>query len=112
MKCLDSLAPLGTAVSYNVIGGAPAGDVFGALRDHLGKSLGVRVFSMHTFDADEPLRRGLMQDSIEAMAAGRIGAPPATVLALSQAREAHRLLDAPSTLGKIILHPQHRSHAN
>lgn len=105
MKCLDSLAPLGTAVSYNVVGGMPAGDVFAALRQHLGKSLGVRVFSMHTFDSDPQLRRSLMMRSIDAMAAGRIRAPRATVLRLDQAQEAHRLLDAPDTLGKIILHP-------
>ncbi|MEJ7931038.1 zinc-dependent alcohol dehydrogenase family protein [Ramlibacter sp. AN1015] len=105
MQCLDCLAPLGTAVSYNVVGGPPAGDVFAALRHHLGKSLGVRVFSMHTFDADPALRRGLMSRSIEAMAGGRVQAPAARVLKLAEAREAHRLLDAPDTLGKIILHP-------
>ena len=105
MKCLAALAPLGTAVSYNVVGGPPAGDVFAALRRHLGKSIGVRAFSMHTFDADPALRRGLMNLSIEAMATGPLRAPPTTVLPLSQAREAHRLLDEPTTLGKIILHP-------
>jgi NADPH:quinone reductase len=111
MKCLDSLAPLGTAVSYNIVAGAPSADVFAALRNHLGRSLGVRVFSMHTFDADDAMRRGLMQSSIDAMAAGRVRAPRATVLPLAQVREAHRLLDAPATLGKIILHPQARTHA-
>lgn len=105
MKCLDSLAPLGTVVSYNIVGGPPAGDVFAALRQHLGKSLGVRVFSMHTFDANPQLRRSLMAGSITAMAEGRVRAPAATILKLTQAREAHRLLDAPDTLGKIILHP-------
>jgi NADPH2:quinone reductase len=105
MRCLDCLAPLGTAVSYNVIGGPPSGDVFARLRHHLGKSLGVRVFSMHTFDADPVLRRALMTRSIEAMAAGSVRAPTGTVLPLEQASEAHRLLDAPDTLGKIILHP-------
>lgn len=104
-KCLDCLAPLGTAVSYNILGGAPAGDVFATLRRHLGKSLGVRVFSMHTFDADTAVRRKLMTDSIDAMQSGRLRAPSATVLPLSQAPEAHRLLDAPDTLGKIVLRP-------
>jgi NADPH2:quinone reductase len=110
MKCLDSLAPLGTAVSYNILAGAPAQDVFARLRHHLGKSLGIRVFSMHTFDADDAVRRALMQRSIEAMAARRVRAPPATAIPLAQAREAHRLLDEPGTLGKIILHPQGPAH--
>lgn len=105
MQCIDALAPLGTAVSYNIMGGPPAGDVFARLRHHLGRSLGVRVFSMHTFDADPAMRRGLMEKAIEAMAAGRVRPPQSITLALSQAREAHRLLDAPDTLGKIILHP-------
>jgi NADPH:quinone reductase len=105
LQCLDCLAPLGTAVSYNIVGGPPSGDVFASLRRHLGRSLGVRVFSMHTFDADPDLRRRLMTDSIDAMQAGRISAPAATVLPLSQAPEAHRLLDAPDTLGKIVLRP-------
>lgn len=105
VRCLESLAPLGTAVSYNIMAGPPAADVFGVLRERLGMSLGVRVFSMHTFDADPSLRRGLMARSIEAMAAGRVRAPASVVLGLSQAREAHRLLDTPGTLGKIVLHP-------
>ena len=35
----------------------------------------------------------------------QVKAPRATVLPLSQARQAHALLDAPDTVGKIILHP-------
>ncbi|MFC5499131.1 zinc-dependent alcohol dehydrogenase family protein [Caenimonas terrae] len=105
MQCLGSLAPLGTAVSYNIVGGPPAGDVFGALRAQLGRSLAVRVFSMHTFDDDIPLRRRLMADAIEAFASRRVRAPAATVMPLSAAREAHARLDAPDNLGKIILHP-------
>ncbi|HYF18572.1 MAG TPA: zinc-dependent alcohol dehydrogenase family protein [Ramlibacter sp.] len=104
MKCLRALAPLGTAVSYNIVGGMP-GDVFGELRALLGRSIGVRCFSMHTFDADPGLRRQLMSDAIQAMASGRLQAPPATVLPLAAAREAHQRLDAPDTLGKLILHP-------
>lgn len=105
LQCLECLAPLGCAVSYNIMGGMPSGDVFAALRKHLGRSLGVRVFSMHTFDADPALRRKLMTDSIEALASGRVRAPAATVLPLAEAGRAHQMLDAPDTLGKIVLHP-------
>jgi NADPH:quinone reductase len=105
MQCLRSLAPLGTAVSYNIVAGPPAGDVFAELRAQLGRSLGVRVFSMHTFDADPALRRGLMADAIDALASGRVRAPSASALPLSRVREAHERLDAPDTLGKIVLHP-------
>ena len=46
-----------------------------------------------------------MQAAIDAMAAGQVRAPQATVVPLAQARQAHVLLDAPDTVGKIILHP-------
>jgi NADPH2:quinone reductase len=105
IACLRALAPLGLAVSYNIVGGMPSADVFAELRALLGRSLAVRAFSMHTFDADAQRRRALMQAAIDAMAAGEVRAPQATVLPLAEARAAHALLDAPDTVGKIILHP-------
>lgn len=105
IACLHALAPLGLAVSYNVSGGMPSTDVFAELRALLGRSLAVRVFSMHTFDADITQRRALMQAAIDAMAAGTVRAPRATVLQLSEARQAHALLDVADTVGKIVLHP-------
>lgn len=105
IACLHALAPLGLAVSYNIMAGMPTSDVFAELRALLGRSLAVRVFSMHTFDVDTDRRRALMQAAIDAMAAGTVRAPRATVLALAEARQAHALLDAPDTVGKIVLHP-------
>jgi NADPH:quinone reductase len=105
MACLRSLAPLGTLVSYNVMAGLPEGDVFRELRARLGMSLGVRVFSMHTFDQDSAVRRGLMTQAVALMTAGRITAPPNTVLPLDQAAQAHRLLDDGEVLGKLVLRP-------
>lgn len=103
--CLRALAPLGTVISYNIVGGLPVKDLFQEMRALLGRSLAVRVFSMHTFDADPAQRRGLMHTVIQAMAEGRIRAPQATVMALSDAQAAHRILDAGDTIGKIVLHP-------
>jgi NADPH2:quinone reductase len=105
ISCLHALAPLGLAVSYNVMAGPPTSDVFAALRALLGRSLAVRVFSMHSFDADAQQRRALMQAAIDAMAQGQVKAPQATPLPLAQAKQAHALLDAPDTVGKIILQP-------
>lgn len=105
IACLHALAPLGLAVSYNIMAGMPTSDVFAELRALLGRGLAVRVFSMHTFDVDTDRRRALMQAAIDAMAAGTVRAPRATVLALAEARQAHALLDAPDTVGKIVLHP-------
>lgn len=104
IACLHALAPLGLAVSYNVLAGMPP-DVFGVLRQLLGRSLAVRTFSMHSFDADEATRRALMNDAIDLMARGAVQAPTATVLPLSQARRAHEQLDDLHFTGKLVLHP-------
>jgi len=104
IACLHALAPLGLAVSYNILAGMPP-DVFAVLRQLLGRSLAVRTFSMHTFDADVATRRALMLDAIDLMASGAVQAPPATVLPLSQARLAHERLDDSGFTGKLVLHP-------
>jgi len=103
--CIRSLAPLGLAISYNIITGKPDVDVFGLLRELLGKSLGVRCFSMHTFDEDKNNRRNLMLSAIDLMSKGHIKAPPSVVMDFSQVPQAHKILDQGLTLGKIVLKP-------
>ena len=76
-----------------------------ALRRHLGKSLGVRVYSIHTLDHQPEKRRGFMERAIELMAAGRLKPPPPMLLPLRDARKAHELMEAASTLGKVVLIP-------
>ena len=105
IACLHALAPLGLAVSYNIVGGPPDRDVFAELRLLLGRSLAVRTFSMHTFDADTVRRRALMQAAMDAMASGAVQAPVCTVLPLADVRRAHELLDDPAFMGKLVLHP-------
>lgn len=103
--CLRSLATLGTAVSYNAVAGPPTEDVFATLRALLGRSLALRCFSMHSFDADRVLRRRLMDQSLALMAQGHVRAPQTTAMALDQVREVHRVLDAGGTMGKMVLTP-------
>lgn len=103
--CIRSLSPLGLAISYNIITGKPDTDVFGLLRELLGKSLGVRCFSMHTFDEDKDNRRQMMKRAIELMSNGHVQAPPALVMDFSQVAQAHEILDQGRTLGKIVLNP-------
>ncbi|MDH6170837.1 NADPH2:quinone reductase [Variovorax boronicumulans] len=105
IACLRALAPFGMAVSYNIVTGPPAGDVFEELRKLLGRSLAVRTFSIHAIDADATQRRGLMESAIALMAAGRVRAPRATSFALADSRRAHEVLDSGSALGKIVLLP-------
>jgi NADPH2:quinone reductase len=104
--CIRSLSPLGLAISYNIITGKPDTDVFGLLRELLGKSLGVRCFSMHTFDEDRDNRRELMRNAIDLMSKGHVKAPPSIVLNFGQVAESHAILDKGLTLGKIVLNPR------
>ncbi|RTQ32858.1 alcohol dehydrogenase [Variovorax gossypii] len=105
IACLRSLAPFGMAVSYNILSGPPANDVFDELRKLLGRSLAIRTFSIHTVDSDIVQRRGLMEDAIALMAAGKVRAPRATRMPLAEARRAHELLDRGGSLGKLVLIP-------
>jgi NADPH2:quinone reductase len=105
IACIHCLAPMGMAVSYNIVKGNPSADVFQTLRSLLGKSLAVRTFSMHTFDENKHLRRALMYEAIELMASGRIKPTPATVLLLSDIATAHTLHEQGTSLGKIVLKP-------
>jgi NADPH2:quinone reductase len=105
IACLRALAPNGMAVSYNILAGPPEGDVFQELRRLLGRSLAIRTFSIHALDSDTPRRRGLMDEAIALMAAGRVRAPRATRFSLADARRVHELLDTGGTLGKIVMHP-------
>ena len=103
---LDLLAPLGTVVSFSVLGGLmPDADLYGELRKRLGKSLGVRVYSIHTLDHDREKRRALMERAIRLMAVGRLRPPPATLLPLADAARAHEMMEAGRNIGKIVLAP-------
>ena len=106
MANLDLLAPLGTVVSFGVLGGLmPDADLYGELRKRAGKSLGVRCYSIHTLDHDRALRRALMARAIGLMAAGRLRPPPPTVLPLAEAARAHEMMEAGRSLGKMVLAP-------
>jgi NADPH2:quinone reductase len=106
VRNLDLLAPLGTVVSFAVLGGLmPDADIYGELRKRLGKSLGVRCYSVHTLDHEHDLRRSLMQRAMDLMAAGRLRPPPPTMMPLAEAARAHELMEAGRTMGKIVLTP-------
>lgn len=103
---LDLLAPRGTFVWLGIDGGEmPAAEVFGELRERLGKSLALRIYSSRALDRQGPMRRALMQRAIELMSAGRLRPPAPTLLRLADAERAHQLLEAGSTLGKLVLVP-------
>lgn len=105
IACIHCLAPMGMAISYNIVKGPPSTDVFLELRSLLGKSLAVRTFSMHTFDENREVRRGLMQEAIDLMASGRIKSIQARNFQMSEIKMAHTLLDQGQSLGKLVIKP-------
>jgi NADPH:quinone reductase len=106
IRNLDLLAPLGTVVSFAILGGyIPDADLYGELRKRAGKSLGVRVYSIHTLDHDRALRRRLMERAIGLMADGKLRPPAPTLMPLAQAAQAHEMMEAGRTIGKVILVP-------
>ena len=105
IACIRSLAPMGMAVSYNIAQGAPASDVFQELRAHLGRSLALRTFSMHTLDEVPGRRRALMEQAIALMASGAVQAPAAQWMRLDDIVQAHEALEAGTSIGKIVVQP-------
>jgi NADPH2:quinone reductase len=103
---LKMLAPWGTLVSFNATAGLPEKNIFGEMRALLAKSLTLRCFSMHTLDGEPALRRQIMGEVIALLAAGAIRPAIGARLPLSQAAEAHRLIERGDVSGKILLIPQ------
>jgi NADPH2:quinone reductase len=101
--CLQTLAPFGMLVSYNVLSGPPDRELFTEMRKLLDRSLAVRTFSIHTLDGDRARRRGLMHEAIELMAAGHVRSPAIIKLPLEQAARAHELLECGNAAAKIVL---------
>jgi len=102
---LRSLAPFGTLISYNIVQGMPTEDTFGVMRQLLEKSLSIRCFSMHTFDADKTTRRGLMDAAIELLAKQRVTFSPPQLFKLEEVQKTHALLDQGLVSGKLVMHP-------
>jgi NADPH2:quinone reductase len=105
IACLRALAPFGMVVSYNVVNGMPGSDVFQEMRALLGRSPAIRAFSMHSYDRAPAARRALMQTAIDQMAQGAVQAGPAQLMGLADIAQAHALLEARASVGKIVIQP-------
>jgi NADPH2:quinone reductase len=103
---LGALADYGTLVFYNIHTPMPDADVFGRMRETSTKSPALRCFNIHTYDRHPERRRLLMRRLIQLLAEGRIKPRIGARLPMSQAAEAHRLLESGAVAGKIVLHPE------
>ncbi|MBR0706242.1 zinc-dependent alcohol dehydrogenase family protein [Bradyrhizobium liaoningense] len=100
-----ALGTWGTLVSYNAFTELPQSNLMAAMRDHLDVCPAIRCFSFHIFDHDREGRRKLMRDVIDALAQRQIRPAISARLPLAEVRQAHRLLESGSALGKIVMTP-------
>ena len=84
----------------------PARDVFAEMCAVSKKSPALRLFNIHTYDADPVRRKRLTREVIDLLAQGKIRPRVGARLLLDEAAKAHDLLESGSVLGKIVLHPR------
>lgn len=98
------LARWGRVVSYNAIGGMPAEGLFAAIRAQGERAVSLTCFSMHVYEGDREGRRRIQAPALAMLAAG-VKPPVSRRLHLSEAAEAHRILEAGETMGRTLLKP-------
>lgn len=102
---LDMFAPLGLVVLYNALLGGPSDNLFDALRERRGRSVGLHCFSFHSYDHDPDEVARMMDAVVERFASGVLTPPIHGRLALEDARRAHEMIDNREVMGKLILKP-------
>jgi NADPH2:quinone reductase len=103
----DMLAPYGEIILYNYLGGYPEDkEIIHTLQSRCEYCYGIRYFSIHVYDTDPRGFRELKRQVLALMARGDVMPPIYKVLPLSEARQAHRLLESGEVLGKLVLHPE------
>jgi NADPH:quinone reductase len=99
------LAAMGTVILFGYVGGEPDPDVYTPMRAAIGRSVGMRLFSIHVLDDRPEIRRRAMDEAMTALAAGEIVPRIHARLRLEEAAQAHRLLESGTVTGKVVLIP-------
>ena len=97
------LAPLGTAVLFGFLAGAPSGTFAEDLAKHFQKSIAVRASDIYTYFVNRPDNFHADMVSVYELLAQGILRPNINTLALEQAAEAHTQLESGQTTGKLVL---------
>ena len=102
----DMLATYGQIVLYNYLGGYPEDkEIVHILQSRCESCFGVRYYSIHVHDADPAGFRTLKRRVLGLMADGSVKPPIYATLPLSEARQAHEMLESGAILGKLMLRP-------
>ena len=99
------LGAMGMVVLFGYIGGQPDPNVYTPMRAAFGRSVALRMFSIHVLDDRPDIRRHAMEEAMAALAAGEIAPRIHARLKLDAAAEAHRLLETGDVTGKVVLVP-------
>ena len=100
------LAPLGTVIVYGRLAGPLGGDLADKIRERFGDSIGMRSFSMHSFDHDKSRRIEATNALITLLAKCALKPRIHARLPLTDACKAHEMLEAGTVIGKILLKPK------
>lgn len=102
----DLLADFGMVVVYNWLEGDPEQNFFDQLVAQAIHSRAIRPFSFHVYD-DKPQRMAAIRDEVFRLIGSGAVTPEfyGVPYPMSQAVEAHRLLDAGAIMGKMCLDP-------
>jgi NADPH2:quinone reductase len=102
----DMLGTYGQIILYNYLGGYPEDkEIIHILQSRCEGCYGIRYFSIHVHDTDPAGFRKVKEKVLALIAAGALRPPIHKVLPLSEARQAHAMIDSGTVLGKLVLRP-------
>jgi len=102
----DLLAPFGQILWFGNAGGSPPSDLIASWQGNLGKSGGIRFFSLMTLLSDSShLLETSMNTLREKLECGHIKPVIHKSLPLCEASKAHEALETGDVQGKLLLHP-------
>jgi NADPH2:quinone reductase len=104
-KVFSVIAPFGMVISYGRLAGREQGDIYEAMFKYQEASPSFSLFTMHSFDHRQEVRRQAMDEVLQLLSAGTIAPIIHTILPLSEAGKAHDLLESRALVGKVLLKP-------
>jgi NADPH2:quinone reductase len=99
------LKPFGLVINYGLLAGPPDASFAPEMYKRFGDSVGLRYFSMHSFDQAPGRRRAAMDVLVPLLAAGKLRPRIAERIPLAQVRRAHELFESGAIAGKLVLKP-------
>jgi len=101
---LEVLAPFGTAIVFGFLAGQPGRSLADTLANHFDRSIGVRMSDIYTYFHRAPQSFGADLARVHDLHAQGVLRPRIQArLPLDRAGEAHRLLEAGTVAGKLVL---------